>query len=77
MQNAGLNEVNEEDGVTYLIEMNAATAAAKGLASGDTVRLTSTPGYSIEGKLACCTERRSSRMRFLCGGHLGRPNRSI
>ena len=51
VQNAWLNEVNEEDGVTYLIEMNAATAAAKGLASGDTVRLTSTPGYSIEGKL--------------------------
>lgn len=51
VQNAWLNEVNEEDGVTYLIEMNTATAAEKGLASGDTVRLTSTPGYTVEGRL--------------------------
>ena len=32
VQNAWLNEVNEEDGITYLIEMNTATAAEKGLA---------------------------------------------
>lgn len=51
VQNAWLNEVNEEDGITYLIEMNTATAAEKGLASGDTVRLTSTPGYTVEGRL--------------------------
>ena len=51
VQNAWLNEVNEEDGITYLIEMNTATAAEKGLASGDTVRLTSTPGYAVEGRL--------------------------
>lgn len=31
--------------------MNSATAAAKGLASGDEVVLTSTAGYSIEGRL--------------------------
>ena len=51
VQNAWLNEVNEEDGITYLSEMNTATAAEKGLASGDTVRLTSTPGYTVEGRL--------------------------
>lgn len=50
-QNPWINEVNEEDGVTYLLEMNTATAAAKGLASGDTVRLTSTAGYSVEGRI--------------------------
>ena len=51
VQNAWLNEVNEDDGVTYCIEMNSATAAAKGLASGDQVVLTSTAGYQVEGKL--------------------------
>ncbi|MEC4183368.1 molybdopterin-dependent oxidoreductase [Adlercreutzia sp. R21] len=50
-QNPWINEVNEEDGVTYMLEMNTATAAAKGLASGDEIRLTSTAGYSVEGKL--------------------------
>lgn len=51
VENPWLNEVNENDGVTYCIEMNSATAAAKGLASGDEVILTSTAGYQIEGKL--------------------------
>lgn len=51
VENAWLNEVNEGDGATYCIEMNTATAAAKGLASGDEVRLTSTAGYQVEGKL--------------------------
>ncbi|MEE0704770.1 MAG: molybdopterin-dependent oxidoreductase [Adlercreutzia sp.] len=50
-QNPWINEINEDDGVTYCIEMNTATAQAKNLASGDTVRLTSTAGYSVEGKL--------------------------
>ncbi len=51
VENPWINEVNEDDGVTYCIEMNSATATAKGLASGDTVRLTSTAGYSVEGRL--------------------------
>lgn len=50
-QNPWINEVNEGDGVTYFIEMNSATAAAKKLASGDSVRLTSTDGYSVEGQI--------------------------
>ena len=48
VENPWINEVNENDGVTYCLEMNSATAAAKGLASGDEVVLTSTAGYSIE-----------------------------
>ena len=48
---ARIESMDEEDGITYLIEMNTATAAEKGLASGDTVRLTSTPGYTVEGRL--------------------------
>lgn len=51
VENPWINEVNENDGVTYCLEMNSATAAAKGLASGDEVVLTSTAGYSIEGRL--------------------------
>lgn len=51
VQNAWLNEVNEDDGVTYCIEMNSTTAKAKGLKSGDHVVLTSTAGYKVDGRL--------------------------
>ncbi|WP_102374098.1 molybdopterin-dependent oxidoreductase [Raoultibacter massiliensis] len=51
VENPWLNEVNEDDGVTYCIEMNPATAKAKGIESGDEIVITSTAGYSVEGKV--------------------------
>lgn len=53
VENPWLDEINEFDGITYCLEINEATAKAKGLASGDTVKLTSTDGYSIEARIVC------------------------
>ncbi|MEG2006587.1 MAG: molybdopterin-dependent oxidoreductase [Raoultibacter sp.] len=52
MENAWLNEINEANPYGYTIEMNSATAAAKGLVSGDHVVLTGKNGASIKGRIA-------------------------
>lgn len=52
MENPWINEINEANPYGYTIEMNKATAEAKGLASGDNVRLETLEGVSVEGKLA-------------------------
>jgi molybdopterin-containing oxidoreductase family molybdopterin binding subunit len=51
LENPWINEINEDDPSTYGIEINSATAKAKGLSSGDTVRLTNKDGVSVEGRL--------------------------
>ena len=52
MENPWINEINEENPYGYTIEINAATARAKGFASGDKVRLVTVDGVSVEGVLA-------------------------
>lgn len=52
MENPWINEINEANPYGYTIEMNKVTAEAKGLASGDNVRLETLEGVSVEGKLA-------------------------
>lgn len=49
--NAWINEVNEQSPWLYAIEMNSETAKKKGLATGDTIVLTSREGVSVEGRL--------------------------
>lgn len=51
VNNPWINEINEMSEVSYFIEMNSATAAAKGLASGDEVVLSNKEGATVEGKL--------------------------
>ena len=53
VENPWIDEINENDGVTYMLEINEATAKAKGLESGDTVKLTSTDGFSLECRIVC------------------------
>ena len=43
--------MNEQTPWLYAIEMNSETAKKKGLATGDTIVLTSREGVSVEGKL--------------------------
>jgi anaerobic selenocysteine-containing dehydrogenase len=50
-ENPWLQELNEQEPYAYFIEINAATAKAKGLKSGDRVKLLATNGYEIEGRL--------------------------
>ena len=70
MENPWINEINEENPYGYTIEINAATARAKGFASGDKVRLVTVDGVSVEGVLAT-----SEGVHFECvaviGGHWG------
>ena len=51
VNNPWINEINEMSEISYFIEMNSQTAAAKGLASGDDVVLSSKEGATVEGKL--------------------------
>lgn len=51
VNNPWINEMNEMSDFSYFIEMNAQTAAEKGLASGDDVVLSSRSGARVEGKL--------------------------
>ena len=66
----GLNEINEENPYGYTIEINAATARAKGFASGDKVRLVTVDGVSVEGVLAT-SEGVHSECVAVIGGHWG------
>ena len=70
MENPWINEINEENPYGYTIEINVATARAKGFASGDKVRLVTVDGVSVEGVLAT-----SEGVHFECvaviGGHWG------
>lgn len=70
MENPWINEINEANPYGYTVEMNKATAAAKGLASGDGVRLSNVDGVSIEGKLAV-SEGIHPECVSVIGGHWG------
>lgn len=49
--NPWLDEINEGEPYGYNIEINSATAKARGLKSGDKVKLQATNGYEVEGRL--------------------------
>ncbi|WP_295995408.1 molybdopterin-dependent oxidoreductase [uncultured Adlercreutzia sp.] len=51
VENPYIDEINRENPYAYAIEMNAATAKAKGLADGDQVRLTSLHDSFVEGTI--------------------------
>jgi molybdopterin-containing oxidoreductase family molybdopterin binding subunit len=51
VENAYISELNRNDRRASQVEMNAATAAAKGLADGDRVRITAPEGFAVEGEL--------------------------
>lgn len=70
MENPWINEVNEADPYGYTIEINAATAAAKGLASGDSVRLVNQDGVFVEGRIATSEGVHPSCVSVI-GGHWG------
>lgn len=70
MENPWINEINEANPYGYTIEMNKATATARGLASGDEVRLTTIDGVSVEGKLAVSEGVHSSCVSVI-GGNWG------
>ena len=69
VENAWINEINEMDDTTYLLEINSATGAAKGIKSGDKVRLSNRDGKSIEG-IAVLTEFVHPECVASVGGHL-------
>lgn len=70
MENPWINEVNEADPYGYTIEINAATAAAKNLASGDSVRLVNQDGVFVEGRIATSEGVHPSCVSVI-GGHWG------
>lgn len=63
MENPWIDEINEENPYGYTIEMNKATAVAKGLESGDMIRLVTDAGVSVEGKFGGF-RRRACFVRF-------------
>lgn len=71
VQNAWINEINEveldDDG--YFIEINSATARAKGIANGDRVRLSNKDGAVVEG-IAILTETVHPECVASMAGHL-------
>ena len=70
MEDPYINEINEENPYGYTIEINAATAASKGFANGDKVRLVTTDGVSVEGVLAT-SEGVHAECIAVIGGHWG------
>ena len=68
LENPWINEINQQDETTYGIEMNEATAAAKGLVSGDAIRLTSRHGRSVEGRVVV-TKTVHPQCVSVLGGH--------
>lgn len=70
VQNAWINEINELDESCYFLEINSGTAAAKGIASGDKVRLSNRDGDIVEG-VAVVTEFVHPECVASVGGHLG------
>ncbi|MEG2533975.1 MAG: molybdopterin dinucleotide binding domain-containing protein, partial [Gordonibacter sp.] len=69
VENAWINEINEADDSTYFLEINSATGAAKGVKSGDKVRLSNRDGDAIEG-IAVLTEFVHPECVASVGGHL-------
>lgn len=49
--NPWINEINESEPYGYNIEINAQTAASKGLRSGDHVRLVAENGFEVNGRI--------------------------
>ncbi len=65
-----LNELNELDPYAYNIEINSATAKAKGLKTGDRVKLEAQNGYKVYGNLVV-VEGIHPEVLAVAGGHWG------
>lgn len=52
LENPYINEINEANPYAYAVEVNKETAAAKGLADGDKIRISNLYGASVEGVVA-------------------------
>ena len=70
INNPWLNEINENDPYGYNIEINSATAKAKGLRSGDRVILRSSRGQETTGRLIV-VEGVHPEVLGVCGGSWG------
>ena len=70
VENGYLNEFNEEDPYGYTLEINAATAASKGISDGDHIRLVAMDGKNVEG-IAALSEAIHPECIAALGGHYG------
>lgn len=70
VENGYLNELNEEDPYGYTLEINAATAASKGISDGDHIRLVAMDGKNVEG-IAALSEAIHPECIAALGGHYG------
>lgn len=70
LQNAWINEINENEPFPYAIEINSKTAREKGLQSGDKVRLTAPGDYNVEG-IVVSSEGVHPEVLAVIGGHWG------
>lgn len=70
VQNAWINELNEQNPFGYAIEMNATAAAEKGLQSGDAISLTNREGVSVTGTVMT-SECIHPECVSVIGGHWG------
>jgi molybdopterin-containing oxidoreductase family molybdopterin binding subunit len=74
VQNAYINEINEKDKVTFGIEINSATAAAKGLANGDRVKISNEKGWNVEGALVVTEAVHPQTVSVLAGSWGGKSS---
>ncbi|NHM13224.1 molybdopterin-dependent oxidoreductase [Xiamenia xianingshaonis] len=70
VENAWINEINEADDISYFLEINTAVGKAKGIETGDKVRLSNRDGDTVEG-IAVLTEACHPEVVASMGGHLG------
>lgn len=70
VENPWLNELNERNPFGYAVEMNAASAAEKGLSTGDAIVLSNKEGVSVEG-VVVTSECIHPECVSVIGGHWG------
>ena len=70
VENAWINEINEADDISYFLEINEETGAARGIKTGDKVRLSNRDGNVVEG-IAVLSSGVHPEVVASMGGHLG------
>jgi molybdopterin-containing oxidoreductase family molybdopterin binding subunit len=70
VENAWINELNELNPFAFAVEMNASTAAAKGLVNGDNIKLSNTDGITVEGRVITSQAIHPECISVI-GGHWG------
>lgn len=69
VENAWINEINENDDISYFLEINTSTGEKYGIKTGDKVRLSSYDGNTVEG-VAVLTGGVHPEVVAAMGGHL-------